>query len=475
MRCMKNNYECTKDTFNACQKHNVRLFYASSASVYGNGDKGFVEKEECEYPLNVYAFSKYQFDRYLNIHFKNINSQVVGLRYFNVYGPQENHKGKMASVAFHMFNQIKNNEPMKLFEGSENFRRDFIYVDDVVSVNMFFYENPDKSGIFNCGTGHAESFCEIANALHEKYKDAKVEYIPFPESLKGKYQTFTEKSTSELHLIFQSKANQVDQVSHQPELQEERFDVSILSQQFLTYNVYRQSQDEQSTTSIKPIQQLFNYQGAFSDENRHTPTITELEETDEQAEESIKHNDFDDQEIINNLVDVILSCKSEAELRDYCKEIISFKNFNIIRTKIQEKGNEKKGNIDYPPKFLEDFLSEDFYEYCSIYFCGTSGSNDDKNVLFAFKEYLENKKEMEKIEKTKKIVDELSQHKKSSEALNYICNSINSFALYCSVREMMRRQLKQTSIQKPMEEEVRNVVDFVFSEENYKNTSTAKR
>ena len=165
---MKNNYECTKDTFNACQQHNVRLFYASSASVYGNGDKGFVEKEECEYPLNVYAFSKYQFDRYLNQNFAGISSQVVGLRYFNVYGPQENHKGKMASVAFHMFNQIKNNEPMKLFESSENFRRDFIYIDDVVSVNMFFFDNPDKSGIFNCGTGHAESFCEIANALKEK-------------------------------------------------------------------------------------------------------------------------------------------------------------------------------------------------------------------------------------------------------------------------------------------------------------------
>lgn len=146
----------------------------------------------------MYAFSKYQFDRYLNQHFADIESQVVGLRYFNVYGPQENHKGKMASVAFHMFNQIKNNEPMKLFEGSENFRRDFIYVDDVVSVNMFFYDNPDKSGIFNCGTGHAESFCEIANALKEKYINAKVEYIPFPDSLKGKYQTFTESNITKL-------------------------------------------------------------------------------------------------------------------------------------------------------------------------------------------------------------------------------------------------------------------------------------
>ena len=195
---MKNNYECTKETFLACQKHNVRLFYASSASVYGNGNKGFIEKEECEYPLNVYAFSKYQFDRFLNLNIKHLGSQVVGLRYFNVYGPQENHKGRMASVAFHMFNQIKNNEPMKLFEGSQNFKRDFIYVDDVVAVNMFFFEYQSISGIYNCGTGNAESFCEIANALKEKYTEAKIEYIPFPESLVGKYQTFTQSDITSL-------------------------------------------------------------------------------------------------------------------------------------------------------------------------------------------------------------------------------------------------------------------------------------
>ena len=195
---MKNNYECTKETFLACQKHNVRLFYASSASVYGNGDKKKKKKEECEYPLNVYAFSKYQFDRFLNLNIKHLGSQVVGLRYFNVYGPQENHKGRMASVAFHMFNQIKNNEPMKLFEGSQNFKRDFIYVDDVVAVNMFFFEHQSISGIYNCGTGNAESFCEIANALKEKYTEAKIEYIPFPESLIGKYQTFTQSDITSL-------------------------------------------------------------------------------------------------------------------------------------------------------------------------------------------------------------------------------------------------------------------------------------
>ena len=195
---MKNNYECTKNILHACIKHNVRLFYASSASVYGNGDNGFKETPECEYPLNVYAFSKYQFDRYLLGIMSTINTQVVGLRYFNVYGPQENHKGKMASVAFHMFNQIKNGERMKLFEGSENFRRDFIHVDDVVSVNMFFYENKHLSGIYNCGTGNAESFCRIAEALQEIYPDAAVDTIPFPDTLKGKYQTYTQADMSKL-------------------------------------------------------------------------------------------------------------------------------------------------------------------------------------------------------------------------------------------------------------------------------------
>ncbi len=201
---MKNNYEYTKNILDYCVRNGIRLFYASSASVYGNGDNGFKENEICEYPLNVYAFSKYQLDRYLNRIYNtydiggNNKLQVVGLRYFNVYGPQENHKGKMASVAYHMFNQYKNNEPLKLFEGSENFKRDFIHVDDVVSVNMFFFDNPEISGIYNCGTGNAESFCEIANACKEKYQDVKIEYIPFPDSLVGKYQTFTQSDITKL-------------------------------------------------------------------------------------------------------------------------------------------------------------------------------------------------------------------------------------------------------------------------------------
>ncbi len=197
---MKNNYEYSKNILHICLENNIRFFYASSASVYGNGENGFIEDEKNEYPLNGYAFSKYQFDRYVNILKKDnkINTQVVGLRYFNVYGPQENHKGKMSSVAFHLFNQIKGGENMKIFEGSENFLRDFIYVDDAVSVNMYFYDNSHISGIFNCGTGKAESFIEIAKALNEVYSDAKIEYIPFPETLKGKYQKFTQADLTNL-------------------------------------------------------------------------------------------------------------------------------------------------------------------------------------------------------------------------------------------------------------------------------------
>lgn len=197
---MKNNYEYSKNLLHICLENKIRLFYASSASVYGNGDKGFAEREENEYPLNVYAFSKYQFDRYVNnlAKEKKINTQVVGLRYFNVYGPQENHKGRMASVAFHLFNQIKLGESMKIFEGSENFLRDFIYIDDVVSVNNFFFENEKIRGIFNCGTGHAESFLEIAKALKEVYSKSNIEYIPFPDALKGKYQKFTQANLTNL-------------------------------------------------------------------------------------------------------------------------------------------------------------------------------------------------------------------------------------------------------------------------------------
>ncbi len=193
---MRNNYDYSKLLLDFCIRSGVRFLYASSASVYGDGAGGFRESEENEYPLNVYAFSKFLFDRYVSSLINNVNIQIVGLRYFNVYGPQEAHKGKMASVVYHFHNQILDDGTIKLFEGSENFRRDFIFVDDVVKVNMFFFENRDKRGIYNCGTGKSRSFLDIANIMASLYENVRIEFVPFPAELKGKYQTFTEADIS---------------------------------------------------------------------------------------------------------------------------------------------------------------------------------------------------------------------------------------------------------------------------------------
>ncbi len=199
MYMMRNNYEFSKEILHYCLNKEVDLLYASSASVYGNGENGFREDRQCEYPLNVYAFSKFMFDNYVRrILSQNApKSQVLGLRYFNVYGYQENHKGSMASVIFHFYNQLKQGGKMRLFEGSEKFSRDFIFVDDVVSVNRHFFENK-QSGIFNCGTGHARSFTDIAEIISKVDHHSDVEVVPFPDHLKGKYQTFTQADLTSL-------------------------------------------------------------------------------------------------------------------------------------------------------------------------------------------------------------------------------------------------------------------------------------
>lgn len=196
---MNNNYEFSKKLLHHCLDHRIDFVYASSASVYGNGDQGFREERSCEYPLNVYAFSKFMFDNYVRSIFKKgaAATQILGLRYFNVYGYQENHKGNMASVIFHFYNQIQAGGKMKLFEGSDSFLRDFIFVDDVVKVNLHFYDNK-HSGIFNCGTGQARSFMDIAKIIQAAEPHTEVETIPFPDHLKGKYQTFTQADLSHL-------------------------------------------------------------------------------------------------------------------------------------------------------------------------------------------------------------------------------------------------------------------------------------
>jgi ADP-L-glycero-D-manno-heptose 6-epimerase len=200
---MENNYRYSRDLLDFCLKRAVPFIYASSASVYGLGKKGFREEGECEFPLNLYAFTKYLFDCHVRKVLPDAKSQVVGLRYFNVFGPQEVHKGRMASMVFHAFHQVRNTGKVKLFEGSGGYgpgqqRRDFVYVDDAVKVNLFFLERPDVSGIFNCGTGRSRTFRDLAVAVINAMGRGTVEYIPFPDDLKGKYQNFTEADLANL-------------------------------------------------------------------------------------------------------------------------------------------------------------------------------------------------------------------------------------------------------------------------------------
>ena len=194
---MSNNYEYSKILLNHCLEHKIDFLYASSAAVYGNGDNGFAEEPKAEYPLNVYGFSKFAFDNYVRRVLPEAEIQILGLRYFNVYGPQENHKGRMASVAFHLFNQLQDSGKMRLFEGSEEFFRDFIHVADAVKINLHFYQTK-SSGIFNAGTGKARSFTDIARTMQDINGTGEIEDIPFPEDLLAKYQKFTEAGLDNL-------------------------------------------------------------------------------------------------------------------------------------------------------------------------------------------------------------------------------------------------------------------------------------
>jgi len=191
------NYDYSKTLLATCLGR-CPFLYASSASVYGDGDDGFREEPECEHPLNVYAFSKFLFDRWVRRALPSANTQVVGLRYFNVFGPQENHKGRMASVVFKFHHQIADGGELQVFEGSEDFNRDFIHVDDAVDVNLHFLDHPERSGIFNCGTGRAESFLALAEATASHYDGCTIKRIPFPDALKGKYQAYTQADLSKL-------------------------------------------------------------------------------------------------------------------------------------------------------------------------------------------------------------------------------------------------------------------------------------
>ncbi len=214
---MDNNYQYTLELLNYCQNEEVPFLYASSASVYGGGS-AFKESRECEAPLNVYAYSKFLFDQIVRRRWHKRNAQIVGLRYFNVYGPREAHKARMASVAYHFFNQFSADGRVKLFEGCDGYPnggqlRDFVSIEDVVKVNMYFLDNQHKSGIFNLGTGHAQSFNDVAVAtinsmlnadgkpalsIAELQQKGLISYIPFPDQLRGKYQSYTQADISAL-------------------------------------------------------------------------------------------------------------------------------------------------------------------------------------------------------------------------------------------------------------------------------------
>ncbi|MDD3610123.1 MAG: ADP-glyceromanno-heptose 6-epimerase [Halothiobacillaceae bacterium] len=198
---MQANYAYSRELLHWCLARKVPFMYASSASVYGMGP-GFAEARACERPLNVYAYSKFQFDQYLRA-LGPLGSPVVGLRYFNVYGPREQHKGGMASVAFHFDTQLREQGRLRLFEGCDGYeageqRRDFVHVDDAVAVNLWLLDNPGVSGIFNLGTGRAQSFNEVARAVIGFHGRGEIDYIPFPDHLKGAYQSFTEADMSRL-------------------------------------------------------------------------------------------------------------------------------------------------------------------------------------------------------------------------------------------------------------------------------------
>jgi len=196
------NYEYSKHLLHFSLAHGIPFLYASSASVYGDGDV-FNEDPANEKPLNLYAWSKTLFDRYVRRLLPDIKSQVVGLRYFNVYGPREQHKGKMASVAWHFDRQIGESGTARLFEGCDGYgdgeqRRDFIYVADVAAVNLWLHDNPAVSGIFNLGTGKSQTFNDVARAVIDFHGRGTIEYIPFPANLLGRYQSYTQADMTAL-------------------------------------------------------------------------------------------------------------------------------------------------------------------------------------------------------------------------------------------------------------------------------------
>ena len=203
----KNNFEYTKALWNYCARKQISFIYASSAATYGDGKQGFDDNIDIDLlrPLNGYGYSKQLFDLWVKHQAKEFPKQYVGLKFFNVYGPNEYYKGSMASMVFHGYNQIRESGQIKLFKSYDtNYKdgeqlRDFVYVKDVCSVIMWLLQNPGVSGLFNVGTGRARSFRELAEAIfHAMELETNICYIDMPEQLRSKYQYFTQAETNKL-------------------------------------------------------------------------------------------------------------------------------------------------------------------------------------------------------------------------------------------------------------------------------------
>ena len=214
---MRNNYRYSMSLLAHCQDNDVPFIYASSAAVYG-ASTAFKEVRANEHPLNIYGYSKFLFDQAVRRLLPERTAQIAGFRYFNVYGPREGHKGRMASVALHFFDEYRADGRVRLFEGSGGYgageqRRDFVFVDDIVAANLDFLDHPERSGIFNLGTGRAQSFNEVAVAtinscrkaagqaplsLAELVQSGAITYVPFPAELSGKYQSYTQADLNAL-------------------------------------------------------------------------------------------------------------------------------------------------------------------------------------------------------------------------------------------------------------------------------------
>jgi ADP-L-glycero-D-manno-heptose 6-epimerase len=199
---MENNFTFSKAVLHFAVARRIPLVYASSAAVYG-ASTAFAPSQENERPLNLYGLSKLAFDNHVRDVVASSESIVAGLRYFNVYGPRESHKGKMASMVYQLYRQLRASGRARLFTGTDGYadgeqRRDFVFVGDIVRVNLALAEGPMRTGIFNVGTGQSRTFNEVAKTIVERIGAGAIEYVPFPASLAGRYQSFTQADLSVL-------------------------------------------------------------------------------------------------------------------------------------------------------------------------------------------------------------------------------------------------------------------------------------